>query len=208
VIILVVLALYCLWPDRPEPVRAVHILPPRPEPRKPLTPVFSDASIAHYKADTGRVCPLIAAFPGSDLAVAPFVECSPEVQAEACAYLAAEWGDVLTHDYIVKEFGHSDVMYVMSERGRFVAAAAVDRKNFYPFISHVFVRPDMRGRGHARAMLDVGHEYAGRMKFSVVKLWCFESLVPFYERMGYEREGAEKDDKGRDVVVMTKQLAA
>ena len=169
--------------------------------------MFTDSSVAHYKADTGRVCPLIATFPGTDIVVSPFVECSPELQADACAFLAAEWGDVLTVDHVAKEYGHSDVMYVMSERGRFLAALAVDRKNFYPFITHVLVRPDMRRRGLARAMLAVGHEYAARMKFSVVKLWCFERLVPFYERMGYEREGAEKDDKGRDVVVMTRQVA-
>ena len=53
----------------------------------------------------------------------------------------------------------------------------------------VAVAPHARGRGFGRALVRFAEGFARERGFTVMTLHARESAVPFYERLGYEREG-------------------
>jgi GNAT superfamily N-acetyltransferase len=152
--------------------------------------------LSRFLADSGNVCPLEVH--ATDYVILPFSEHSAEVRRQTAEGLQKEWGGaehVFTEDFIQKTWPDVDVMYVVACGDVFVGCMAVDRKNFYPFISNLLVAPDFRGRGFAGRLLELGETYArDALHFDRVKLWCKNELKSFYERRGWTVEGKTDDD--------------
>jgi GNAT superfamily N-acetyltransferase len=57
-------------------------------------------------------------------------------------------------------------------------------------VGGVIVRPDMRGRGLARLVIEAVVELAGRLGPAYAMLFCRRPLVALYERFGFREIGA------------------
>jgi GNAT superfamily N-acetyltransferase len=78
------------------------------------------------------------------------------------------------------------------------------RPELTPWLAGVFVSPAARGRGHASALVRRVEAFAAAA--DVPRLWLYTwSAEGLYARLGWEREGIERD-KGRDVVLMRREL--
>ena len=169
-------------------------------------PHYSNSSSGHYKADTGYVYPYVVTC--GDIVIKPFQEQPNAIQAAVSDALQSEWGSRYSVGFINESWPDSDVMYVAcTSRGDFVGCMAVDRKNFCPFISHLFVAPDLRKQGVGGLFLAVAEKYSRqKLKFNEMKLWCLPHVLPYYTKRGWVEESRDKDEQGREVHVLRKSL--
>ncbi len=163
--------------------------------------------LCQFQADAGYV---FAPASKSDdgITVVPFPQCSDALQRTTSEHIFREWGKDLQVSsvdeclaIIRRQWSTAgDSMYVMSQSAReghaaeFIGCVAVDRKQFYPYISHLYVHPDHRKRGFGQQLVEHGVKHAAACKFSEVKLWCERKLLPFYEGLGWRTE-AISDNK-------------
>ena len=173
-------AVYCMYtePAVPQPVpEPVPVIQPVPKPvvQKPNAPrSVTKSHLGHFKADIGNVYPLIVT--EGDYVIRPYVECPPDVKAATSTALLGEWAKLATPEYIATNWCDSDVLYVLTHLDAFVGCAVIDRKQFHPIISHLFVKQEHRKQGHAQRLLATIYEYVRSMGFSYVKLWCLPRL--------------------------------
>jgi GNAT superfamily N-acetyltransferase len=110
----------------------------------------------------------------------------------------------MSKHYITENWTGSDILYVMiSNDDKFIGTVAVDRKNFYPYISHLFVDPALRKKGYGERLLDHGIDYARLFKFDAVKIWCEHTLVPYYASKGWIQEKLSKDNSDKEVWILS-----
>ena len=76
----------------------------------------------------------------------------------------------------------------------FVGCIAVDRKNFTPSISQLYVVPKYRKKGYSKRLMEFAIHYVKSMEFHEVKLWCKSDLVEFYEKQGWIFERKANND--------------
>jgi GNAT superfamily N-acetyltransferase len=91
--------------------------------------------------------------------------------------------------------GGSDVLFVMTfPTSIFVGFVAIDRRNFYPCISNLFIDPVHRAKGFAKTLVDFAERFVfNHIKFNIVKLWCTDELVPFYQKLHYVKEESDSE---------------
>lgn len=155
-----------------------------------------------FFADIGNVSPLEVY--SSSYFILPYPKVSSEVQEELI-YTVQELNPSLTDAYIQEHWGPQ--MYVMIDSlGHWIGCMAMDRKNFYPCISHLYIHPSYRKQGYAKRFLQHGEDVAKEFRFQEVKLWCKESLILYYERYGWSQEGTAKDEEGNTVWIMKKEI--
>lgn len=163
-----------------------------------------------YVADVGYICPIT--YEEKNIRVRPYQDCSPEIQSEVARHLREEWGDINevyddadSDKFVRRRWPGTDVLYVMTDRREFVGCVGVDRRNFFPFISHVYVKPDKRNLGYGRKLVRIAERYSKEHGFTQSKLWCEEKLLPFYEKQGYTVEDKTERD-GTVQHIMSKEL--
>jgi len=142
----------------------------------------------HFQADAGYVCPLTQET--STYKIIQYNQAFPEVQSVVIKHLKKEFGDFYSDRFVRKNWSSGDVFYVMVDKSetRFIGCVAVDRRNFYPYISELYVVPNERRNGYATKLLKFGEEYTKSLSFYVAKLWCDKELVGFYKKRGYTIE--------------------
>ena len=173
---------------------------PAPSAWTPATvaPDADTKSLFQFKADGGLVGPLAA--PGFQA----YQQCSVHVKETLLPQLAAEWSD-LTDTFIRARWsGGSDIFYVLTDTqdGSFIGTVAVDRSNFYPYISNLYVTPSRRRAKFGRVLLEHGIAFTRSMGFPDARLWCKPELVPWYEGMGWKQNGTH----GTDIVLMSRAV--
>lgn len=151
-----------------------------------------------FQADSGLVCPFV--HEDDEYIIKPYQDVPANIQKEVVEKLDKEFGDY-SHKFINKTWNNSDVFYVLIVDDKLIGTVAVDRKNFYPVISQLFVVSNYRNKGYASKLLDFAENYIRSMKFSVAKLWCEPDLIKFYQKRGYEIEDTMKKQ-----VIMIKNL--
>lgn len=166
------------------------------------------SELCQYIADVGYICPLKYVDEASKILVQPLQKYSPELQLIAADGLFSEFSDEMkvnntyeTIDYLITTFHYTDVLYVLTVDDKFVGCVAVDRRNFYPFISHLFVVKGERKKGYSKLLMYVAEVYIKLFKFTEAKLWCKKHLQPLYARQGYKLE-----DKQDDLLIMSKKI--
>jgi GNAT superfamily N-acetyltransferase len=162
------------------------------------------SELSQFLADIGTVTPLEVY--SEDYFIFPYQKTEPFIQ-EQVVHSLRELNPEITHEYIKTHWSTSDILYVMtSPDTKFIGCMAVDRKNFYPFISHLYVTPEYRKKGFGERLLTLGEDYAKEFKFNEVKLWCKKILLPYYTKRGWKVESKTKDSEEKEVWVLKKQL--
>ena len=148
-------------------------------------------SLCKYIGDTGLVCPMV--YQSEDVKIIPYQECSQEVKQSVCQHVYKEWKAEAklsipeeTHDYISSNWSSGDIFYVLLLRNTFLGCVAVDRKQFYPFMSHLYIHPLYRGNGYGKFLLTFCEQYVKQLQFDEIRLWCNSDLIGYYKKLGYD----------------------
>jgi GNAT superfamily N-acetyltransferase len=124
--------------------------------------------------------------------IQPYQLCDETIQKATVAHLAEEWGPVYsTEGYIERIWSRTDIMFVMSDDSSFIGCVAVDRRNFFPVMSHLYVVPEKRGLGYGNRLLRFAERYAVKLSFTEIKLWCSQDMVSYYLKKGWVQEGTK-----------------
>jgi GNAT superfamily N-acetyltransferase len=160
--------------------------------------------VSHCHADIGTITALQVE--SSNYKILPFKKVQPDMQ-EIVATKLKSLNPKMSKHYITENWNGSDIMYVMiSKDNKFIGTVAVDRKNFDPYISHLFVDPIFRKKGYGERLLEHGLEYSKLFKFEHAKLWCIDTLVPYYASKGWVQEKLSKDNADNEVWVLSYKL--
>lgn len=150
----------------------------------------SDYTLAKFTSDSGLVFPLVYNEP--TVSIAPFQRVSGQVQNWVAKSLLGEWGQVAdlhnvqeTLSYILKNWTHGDIFYVYTVHGSPVGFVAMDEKNWYPYMSHLYVGNEHRNSGHATKLIEFCKHYTQHRCHSEYRLYCEPRMVPFYTKRGF-----------------------
>lgn len=163
--------------------------------------------LCKFKDDTGYVCPIH--YKEKKNKIIPYQESTKEIQNKVCEYMIKEWAKEAkinniddAHHYIIHNWSAGDILYVLINESELLGFIAVDRKQFYPFISHLYVTLGNRKKRFGKLLIDFAIEYIKVLKFSEGKLWCKKELVPFYKNYGWKII----DNKNPNAIIMIKNL--
>jgi len=149
----------------------------------------ADDTLCQIQADAGYVCPLVVKSP--TYIIEPYQNQSPRIQALVVEQLRNYWGIIYTPEYVRRTWVDTDVLYVATTNEphpKLIGCMAVDRKHFYPFISHLLVVEEFRKQGHGARLIQLGEDYARSLGFTEVKMWCEPDSRAYYEKKGWKVE--------------------
>lgn len=153
------------------------------------TSAAATPNMFRYQSDGGLVGPLLA--PGIHV----FQQCTPETKAKIISLISQEWSELDISEAFINEKwpGGSDIFYVMMNESdsQLIGCVAVDRHNFYPFITNLFVVPEHRKKGHAKTLIQHGIAFTKSMGFDTARLWCRPHLLSWYTSMGWTQESTQ-----------------
>jgi GNAT superfamily N-acetyltransferase len=95
---------------------------------------------------------------------------------------------------------------LFDDDGDFVSTFAVDTENFAPYISHLYVNPNVRGKGFGKKSLKYSEKYIKKLGFSSANLWCEEPLTGYYKKNGYSIDSQMRISEDKMVWKMIKNL--
>jgi predicted GNAT family N-acyltransferase len=96
--------------------------------------------------------------------------------------------------------------FLATERERPIGTARLRGYDGMAKVERVAVLPEYRGSGVGRALMEAAEAGARERGFAAVVLHAQEHVAPFYERLGYRREGATFLEADIPHVKMTKLL--
>ena len=148
-----------------------------------------------------------------------FKNCPENVKDLICSEFIKIWKD----DFLLKKitsmigvknfllYNFKDKMNIFfvlfDDDGDFVSTFAIDTENFSPFISHLFVNPNLRNKGFGKKSLKYGEKYVKKLGFETANLWCEESLVSYYKKNGYVVDSPLRISEKKMVWKMIKNLS-
>ena len=148
---------------------------------------------AQYHADIGLVCPIQVS--SNDYSCNLYQDCPETIQFNVINALISEWGNTYSHENVLKRWSFTNTLYVIYINENLIGFIAIDRQNFYPFINHLYVCPNERGKGYSKHLLYIGESYIKSMKFNKAHLWCKKYLIDYYIGQGWEIEKLEKEQE-------------
>ena len=132
------------------------------------------------ESDTAAIAALRARWTGGE---------DPELEARMAAWLGAE-GDRRT-TWLAELDGVPVGMASLFEYRRMPKPGRDDSR--WGYVSNMFVREDVRGRGIGRALLDAVIAAAGERGYARLVLSPSERALPFYRRAGFVVPDASAD---------------
>jgi GNAT superfamily N-acetyltransferase len=87
---------------------------------------------------------------------------------------------------------HAQNELIVGKLGEHIVCACTidytaENTSFLPCIGNVYTWPDYRGNGYATQMLDfIIHTRLTQVGFAHIYLWCAESMIPFYRKLGWQ----------------------
>jgi GNAT superfamily N-acetyltransferase len=162
-------------------------------------PIKSNYGCYHY-ADIGLACPTEVHSEFYD--IMPYQYINNELQEKTAQYLQNEWGNKKTYtvDTILEEWPLIDALYVMTyntkqvkTKSSVIGCVAIDRKYFFPFISHLYVLPELRGKGYGAVLIDFALKTVKILGFNRCKLWCDQNQINYYIKKGWTTEVQKND---------------
>ncbi|NDC96121.1 GNAT family N-acetyltransferase, partial [bacterium] len=122
----------------------------------------TDISLAKYT--TTLIYPLV--YKDNTFAILPYQTCTQEVQQWVARAILEVWGEVAnvntmedTINYILTNWRQGDIFYVLFVNGILTGFVAMDEKNFYPWMSHLYIHPHFRRRGYAGVLIQFCKHY-------------------------------------------------
>ena len=165
-----------------------------------------------HVADVGYVCPFI--YSDGDVVIKQFNECNKEIQYKIAEYIFSEWKQEIgikdvygALEFIERHWSSTDVFYVMMKHDteELIGCVGIDRDNFYPYISHLYIIPEHRKKNHSLTLMKFSEKIIKDMSFTEARLWCVSSLKDFYEKQGYVIEN-NIQKKGVENLIMVKRI--
>lgn len=143
--------------------------------------------LAQFLWDSGIMYPMRV--DSKDYTIVPYQLVDPSVRDELRKMLNKEWGDgnLYTEEYITKKWFGPNVMYVMTSSDKTIpiGCVAIDKHNFYPYISHLYVNEVYRSLGCGSILLKIAEYHAKSLNINIGKLICNEVMCAFYVRNGW-----------------------
>lgn len=150
--------------------------------------------------------------------IVQFKNCPPEVQIMIGHALINEWREdfslkkiqsyqgvinFILHNFVDK---NNSFFVLFDDDNDFIATFAVDTENFAPYISHVFVNPNLRNRGFGKKVIKYAEKYIKKLGFDSSNLWCNEDLIKFYKKLGYNIDSPMRISETKTVWKLIKNL--
>jgi N-acetylglutamate synthase-like GNAT family acetyltransferase len=147
-----------------------------------------------------------------------FKNCTEELQNLISTALINEWpedfklkkihSNIGVKNFILHNFKDKmNIFFVLfDDQGGFVSTFAVDTENFAPYISHLYVNPNLRNRGFGKKTLKYAEKYIKKLGFDNSNLWCEENLVNYYKKNNYIIDSPMKVAEDKTVWKMSKNL--
>lgn len=136
--------------------------------------------------------------------IVPYNKAANTIKRQVQELLVQEFGPSYFDDKALREIcqSGSDMMYVMTSTDmatpELIGCVAVNRKQFYPFVTDLCVVHKYRMKGCARALMEVLEEFVEHLGYTVVMLHCKQDLVPVYQKLGFiEQEVTEQNSEFR-----------
>ena len=95
---------------------------------------------------------------------------------------------------------------LFDDDGDFISTFAIDTENFAPYISHIFVNPNIRNKGFGKKTIKYAEKYIKKLGFDSSHLWCEEPLISFYKKNGYVIDSPMKISEDKTIWKMSKNL--
>ena len=171
----------------------------------------SDMRCGHV-ADVGYVCPFI--YTEGDITIKPFSECNKSIKEEISIHILNEWGKEIgvkdkkgIIEFIERHWSSTDVFYIMlkHETNTLIGCIGIDRSQFYPYISHLYVIDKHRKNGYSLKLMKFAEKIIKDMSFTESRLWCIERLTDYYKNQGYVVEN-KVNKSGVENFIMVKNL--
>ena len=92
--------------------------------------------------------------------------------------------------------GVFDGWWILDREGEVVGCCALGLGGDTAELKKLYLRPEMRGRGLARRLVDVVEARAREAGATVIELWTdtrFQDAHGFYDHLGYARTGRTRD---------------
>jgi hypothetical protein len=149
-----------------------------------------------YLADVGLISPPYVIT--DQFQIIPFeLVTSNIMKNEIINLLNKEFGHdiIYSEQFINNTWSGANVFYVMtsSDKSKFYGTIAVDRKNFYPYISQLYIVEDERCRNLGKHLINFANRYIKSLNFTQSRLWCENKLVNYYSKLGWYYEGKQKN---------------
>lgn len=161
-----------------------------------------------FLADVGYVSPLVYNDTQKKVEIKLFRHCDEIQQGAAAQFLCSHWSSEIkcesveqAKEYILKNFSASNLFYLLLFGGKCIGCVGIDRKNFYPFLSHLYVQQSWRSKGFAKALLQFAEAMVISYGFNEVRIWCEPHLQKFYENMSWKQENVQDG-----LLIMKKKL--
>jgi len=147
-----------------------------------------------------------------------FKNCSEQIQDMICHALITIWKDDFAMKKISTYLGVKNFILLnfkdklncffvlFDDDGDFISTFAVDTENFAPYVSHLFVNPNLRGKGFGKKSLKYAEKYILKLGFNNSNLWCEENLVPFYKKNGYNIDSPMRISEKKVVWKLSKNI--
>ena len=151
-------------------------------------PIKSNKGCYHY-ADIGLTCP--TEVHNNIYDIIPFQYIDKYKQQIVVNYLNLEWGKKknYTIDTILDEWPLIDALYILTNKNKYknniIGFIAIDRKFFFPFLSHLYVKSEMRGKGYGTILIDFAIKTVKLQGFKKCKLWCEKNQINYYIKKGW-----------------------
>ena len=146
-----------------------------------------------------------------EIQILPFQLCPTDLQIATCQHVLSAWRAETecsttreTYDFITKNFVAGDIFYILTQSNDFIGCVALDRKNFYPYLTHLYVRPDHRKQGYARLLVDFIRYICRMQRDADVRLNCSLELYDFYNKLGFVLEESSENDKNESNRIIMK----
>ena len=78
----------------------------------------------------------------------------------------------------------------------------IDRHNFYPCISHLFIVPGYRNKKYSKMLVKFCEKIIKELKFNESTLWCLEHLQKYYENMGYSIKNIKEQNSKKNLIMI------
>jgi hypothetical protein len=109
--------------------------------------------------------------------------------------------------FIKEHWQNGDSYYVfIGPNENVLGGIGIDLSNNEPFLSNMFIIPNMRKYGYSKILLRYAEIHSRRFQFNYIKLWCNPNLLNYYTKFGYEEISKIENSKKEPVLILEKKF--
>ena len=109
--------------------------------------------------------------------------------------------------FIKEHWQNGDSYYVfISPNEDVLGAIGIDLSNNEPYLSNMFIIPNMRKYGYSKILLKYAEIHSRRFDFNYIKLWCSPDLLKYYSKFGFEEISTIQNSKNEPLLILMKKF--